>query len=38
MTRMLSIEQLAAIMPSEKEKKGIVVQELSVSKLALTGM
>ena len=37
-TRMLSIEQLAAIMPSEKEKKGIVVQELSVSKLALTGM
>lgn len=34
-TKTLSVEELAAIPPAEKEKRGIVVQELSVSKFAL---
>lgn len=37
-TKQLTIEQLAAIPPGEKEKQGLVVQELSVSKLSLAGM
>ena len=37
-TKLLTIEQLVKIPPEEKEKKGMVVQELSVSKLALAGM
>lgn len=37
-TKQLTIEQLAAIPPAEKERQGLVVQELSVSKLALAGM
>ncbi|MCM1044640.1 MAG: hypothetical protein NC417_03935 [Candidatus Gastranaerophilales bacterium] len=34
-TKNLTIEQLAAIPPSEKERDGMVVQELKVSKLAM---
>lgn len=34
-TRMLTVQQLSDIPPAEKEKQGIVIQELSVSKLAL---
>ncbi len=34
-TRMLKIEELAAMPVSEKEAKGVVVQELAISKLAL---
>ncbi|MCM1569390.1 MAG: hypothetical protein NC081_08085 [Roseburia sp.] len=34
-TRILSIEQLTAMTPEEKEKRGVVVQELGMSKLAL---
>ncbi|MCI8528673.1 MAG: hypothetical protein HFH82_05900 [Lachnospiraceae bacterium] len=37
-TKLLTIEQLVKIPPEEKEKKGMVIQELSVSKLALAGM
>lgn len=37
-TRQLTVEQLAAISPEEKERCGMAVQELSVSKLALAGM
>lgn len=37
-TRQLTIEELAAIPFAEKERQGLVVQELSVSKLALIGM
>lgn len=34
-TKILTVEQLAAMPPSEKEEKGVVVQELKMSKLAL---
>lgn len=37
-TRLLTLEQLAKISPEEKERQGIVIQELSVSKLALAGL
>lgn len=37
-TKQLSVEQLAAIDPAQKEKQGLVIQELSVSKLALMGL
>ena len=37
-TKQLSIRQLAAIDPVQKEKQGLVIQELSVSKLALMGL
>lgn len=37
-TKQLSVEELAGMTPAQKEKKGIVVQELSVSKLALLGL
>lgn len=37
-TRKLDIGQLAAMAPEQKEKKGLVIQELSVSKLALMGL
>lgn len=36
-TKVLTIEALTAIPKEEKEKMGMVVQELSVSKLALMG-
>ena len=34
-TRLLTVEELAKIPPKEKEKRGYVIQELRVSKLAL---
>lgn len=34
-TKTISVDKLAAMSPEEKEKKGVVVSELSVSKLAL---
>ena len=34
-TRQLTIEQLVAMTPEEKQEKGVVVQELRMSKLAL---
>lgn len=37
-TKQLTIEELTAMPPEEKERQGLVVQELSVSKLALVGM
>lgn len=37
-TRQLTVEELTAMPPEEKERRGLVVQELSVSKLALLGM
>lgn len=37
-TKQLSVGQLAAIDPAQKEKQGLVIQELSVSKLALMGL
>lgn len=37
-TKQLSIGQLTAIDPAQKEKQGLVIQELSVSKLALMGL
>lgn len=37
-TRQLTIEELTAMPVQEKERRGLVVQELSVSKLALMGM
>ena len=37
-TRNLHIEELVEMTPAEKESKGLVIQELSVSKLALAGM
>ena len=38
MTRQLTVEELANIAPQEKERQGYVIQELSVSKLALTAL
>lgn len=37
-TRILTIDELVAMSPAEKQEKGLVVQELSVSKLALMGL
>lgn len=37
-TRTLTIEQLTRMTKEEKEARGLVVQELSVSKLALLGL
>ena len=37
-TKQLDIGQLTAMDPSQKEKQGLVIQELSVSKLALAGL
>lgn len=37
-TKQLRVGQLAAIAPAQKEKQGLVIQELSVSKLALMGL
>lgn len=34
-TRVMKIEELADMSPAEKEAKGVVVQELAISKLAL---
>lgn len=34
-TKVVTVEKLADMSPAEKEKRGVVVQELSVSKLAL---
>lgn len=37
-TKQMDIGQLSAIDPAQKEKQGLVIQELSVSKLALMGL
>ena len=37
-TKQLTVEELANIPPAEKEQQGFVIQELSVSKLALVGL
>lgn len=37
-TKLLTVDQLAAMSPAEKEAKGMVVQELSVSKLAMMAL
>lgn len=37
-TRQVTVEELAAMTPEEKEACGIVIQEISVSKLALAGL
>lgn len=37
-TRSLTIDELVEMPVSEKERKGLVIQELSVSKLALMGL
>lgn len=37
-TRNLTIDELVEMSPAEKEQKGLVIQELSVSKLALMGL
>ncbi len=37
-TKQLLVEELAAIPPAEKERQGLVIQELSVSKLALVAL
>ena len=37
-TKQLSVGQLAALTPAQKERQGLVIQELSVSKLALLGL
>lgn len=37
-TKELAVEELAAIPPAEKERRGYVIQELSVSKLALLSL
>lgn len=37
-TKTLTLEQLCAMPPSLKEQKGLVIQELSVSKLALAAL
>ena len=37
-TKLLTVDQLAAMSPAEKETKGMVVQELSVSKLAMMAL
>lgn len=37
-TRMLTVEELVQIPPSQKEREGYVIQELSISKLALAAL
>lgn len=37
-TKQLTVEELADIPPAQKEQQGFVIQELSVSKLALVGL
>lgn len=37
-TRQLTVEELVRLTPAQKEKQGLVIQELSVSKLALLGL
>lgn len=37
-TKQLTVEELADIPPARKEQQGFVIQELSVSKLALAGL
>ena len=37
-TRQLTVEELASVPPGEKERQGYVIQELSVSKLALAAL
>ncbi len=37
-TKQLSVRQLAAMSPADKERQGLVIQELSASKLALMGL
>lgn len=37
-TKQLTVEELAKIPPASKEQKGFVIQELSVSKLALAAL
>ena len=37
-TRVMPVEELVKIPPARKEQQGMVVQELSVSKLALAGI
>lgn len=36
-TKQMTVEELSAILPKDKEKMGMVVQELAVSKFALMG-
>ncbi|MCI9437160.1 MAG: hypothetical protein HFH85_08295 [Lachnospiraceae bacterium] len=37
-TKQLTVEELARVSPQEKERQGYVIQELSVSKLALAAL
>lgn len=37
-TRQVTVEELVAMTPEEKEACGVVIQEISVSKLALAGL
>lgn len=37
-TRQLTVEELVNVPPADKERQGYVIQELSVSKLALLGL
>lgn len=37
-TKQLTVDELVSISPAEKEKQGMVIQELGVSKLALTAI
>ncbi len=37
-TKVLTMDELVSMPVSEKERRGMVIQELSVSKLALTGL
>lgn len=37
-TKQFTVEELAAVPPEEKERQGYVIQELSVSKLALAAL
>lgn len=37
-TKQLTMDELVGIPPAEKERQGMVIQELSVSKLALTSV
>ena len=37
-TKQLTVDELVSIPPEEKERQGMVIQELSVSKLALTSV
>ena len=37
-TQTFTVEQLTAIPPAEKERKGLVIQELKVSKLAMLSL